>query len=149
MPPQHLANGRLVNLPGAPQARQTGRGHAGSADGGAGRAIGRWWSCLEGQGLGAAVDLGATAGVEGRDRGTRQRVVRGEQPAESLAVVESAVEQDGQRPRQALDDLGAVDEGGGDRPLAAWPGEGDELAVTEELLHPTDREVESRCYLGE
>ena len=93
---------------------------------------------LERQRLGAAVDLGAAASVEGRDRGPGQRLVRGEQPAEGFLVTEPAVEQDRQRPRQPLDDLVSVEERGRDRTVTAWAGDGEQFTVAEELLYPAD-----------
>src|ERR1700722_10076732 len=143
----HGGNGsrRKKRAPAAPAGR---REHA-RQRGRRGRPRYRGGRFLEGQGLSAAVDLGATAGVERRDRGAGERLVRGEQPAECFDVAEPAVEQHGQRSRQALDDLRAVDEGGRDGALTARPVDGDELAVTEELLHPADGEAEPGGYLGE
>src|SRR6185437_16790815 len=102
---------------------------------------------LERQRLRAAVDLGAATGVEGRDRGAGKRVVRGEQPAERLVVLETAVEQHRQRARQPLDDRSAVEEGGRDRAVTAWAGDGEELTVAEELLYPADGQTKPCGYL--
>jgi hypothetical protein len=88
-------------------------------------------------------------GVQGVDRGARKRLVRGEQPAKGFLVLEPAVVQHRERPGQALDDLLAVDEGGGDRAVPARPGNGDELAVAEELLDPADGETKPCGYLRE
>lgn len=108
-----------------------------------------WRGELEGQRLGAAVDLGAAVLVKRLDRRAGKRVVGREQPAESFLIVESAVEQDRQRAGQALDDLPAVEERGGDRAIAAWAGDREELAVAEELLYPADGETKPGGHLGE
>src|SRR5580693_9568854 len=89
---------------------------------------------LKSQRLRAAVDLGAAVGVERVDRGAREGRVGGEEPAKGLFVGETAVEQDRERPAEALDDLVAVEEGGRDRAVSARPGDGEQLAVAEQLL---------------
>src|ERR1700722_2107676 len=104
---------------------------------------------LERQGLGAAVDLGAAVRVERVDGGAREGRVGGEEPAEGLFVGETAVEQDRERAAQALDDLIAVQERGRDGSVAARPGDGEQLAVAEQLLDATDGQVEPGGHLGE
>src|SRR5216683_2460137 len=64
--------------------------------------------------LRAPVHLGPATLRHGLDRGARKRLVVGEQPAQGLQVVESAVEQQRERPGQALDDLITVEERTGD-----------------------------------
>ena len=104
---------------------------------------------LEGQRLGAAVDLGAAVLVQRLDRRAGKRLIGREQPAEGFLVVEPAVEQDRQRAGQALDDLLAVKERGGDRAIAVGSGDREELTVAEELLYPADGETKPGGYLGE
>src|ERR1700733_13417938 len=113
------------------------------------RAAGFSCRALERQRLGAAVDLGAAVGVERVDRGAREGRVGGEEPAEGLFVGETAVEQDRERPAQALDDLVAVEEGRRDGPITARPGDGEQLAVAEQLLDATDGQVEPGGHFGE
>src|ERR1039457_5576262 len=104
---------------------------------------------LKREGLRAAVDLGATAGVERLDGRARQGVVRGEKPAKGFLVAETAVEKHRERPAEPLDDLVAVKEGSGDGTLAGRPGDGEQLAIAEELLDPAGGKAEPRGYRGE
>src|ERR1700756_5760057 len=89
---------------------------------------------LQREGLCRAVNLGAAVPGDRVNRRAGQRLVGREQPAKRLGFVEAAVEQQGQRARQALDDLVAVNEGGRYRRLAVRTGDRQELAVAEELL---------------
>ena len=77
---------------------------------------------LDRERLGAAVDLAAPIAADRLDRRAGERLVLGEQPAQRGGFVESAVEEQGQRPVQALDDLRAIEERGRDRGLCRRDG---------------------------
>jgi hypothetical protein len=64
--------------------------------------------------------------------------VRCEQPAKHVRLVEPTVEEQGQGAAQTLDDLIAVKEGGRYRLRPCWTFHGEELVITEELLHSPD-----------
>src|SRR4029077_9714475 len=104
---------------------------------------------LEGEGLRAPVHFGATAPSDRLDWRAGQRVVRREQPAERLQLVEAAVAEQGQGPAQALDDLVAVQEGGRYRERPFGAGHGEEFAVAQQLLHSPNRNAELAGYIGE
>src|SRR5689334_16763259 len=104
---------------------------------------------LEREGLRAPVHFGAAVLDDRVDRRAGQRVVGREQPAERLQLVEAAVEEQGQRSAQALDDLMAVQEGGWYRNHPFGTGHGEELTVAQQLLHSPGRNAELAGYIEE
>jgi hypothetical protein len=81
--------------------------------------------------------------------GAGPRLVRREQPAKRLRLIEAAVEEQGQGAAQALDDLVAVKEGGRYRERPFGTRHGEEFAIAEQLLHSPHRKAEQVGYLGE
>ncbi len=107
-------------------------------------------SCLrrsERHGLGAPLDLGAAVGpqrVDGRAPG--QRVVRGEQPPQHLRAAEPGVGEDGDRPRQPLDDSVLDEEVAGHAQFTAAL-QRDQLPVAQQLPDLVGRGPEDRRHL--
>src|SRR6516164_6669130 len=103
----------------------------------------------ERQRLRPAVHFGAPVLGHRLDRRARQRVIGREQPAQRLRLVEAAVEEHGQRPVQALEDVVAVQEGGGYAHRAVRALDRDQPVVAEQLPDPAGRKAEPGGYLGE
>ena len=61
----------------------------------------------------------------------------------AVDFVEAAVEEQRQRPLQALDDLGTIEERGGNRGLAIGTGDSEEFPVAEQLLHTAGGDAET------
>src|SRR5262249_15628778 len=100
----------------------------------------------EREGLCPAVHLGPAVLGHRLDRRTGERFVSREKPAQRLRLVEAAVEEHGERPMQALEDVVPVQDGGwyprgpvGRRPAARF-------AVAEQWPAPALREAEAVSY---
>src|SRR5262249_43815989 len=77
---------------------------------------------------------------------TGERVVSREKPAQRLRVVEAAVEEHGERPMQALEDVVPVQERGGYAQRAVGALHGDQLAGAEQLPDPALLEAAAGSY---
>src|SRR5215813_11952244 len=100
----------------------------------------------EREGLCPAVHLGPAVLGHRLDRRTGERFVSREKPAQRLRLVEAAVEEHGERPMQALEDVVPVQERGGYAQRAVGALHGDQLAVAEQLPDPALLEAEAVSY---
>ena len=103
--------------------------------------------------LRSAVHLSAAVLPQGLDRTAGQRIVGGEQPVDDLLVVELGVPQQRDGGRQSLDhqvgaDVVAADELGGNAQHTVDP-DGEQLPVTDELVHLGDHEAQFGRDVGD